>query len=270
MRPAEIKSVLNELQLVPTKGKGQNFLTDDDVARREVDFLGIEPGETVLEVGPGLGVLTRFLVEKADKVITVELDRKLAAYIQDRFGAKVEMVQGDALEVELPSFDRFISNVPYSISSPLIFRLLEHEFKSAVIMVQKEFADRMVAAPDSDDYSRLTVSVYYRAQCERLEQVPRNKFWPEPEVDSTVLRLTPRPPPFHVHDEKFFFRLVEKLFGQRRKKIGTVLKKSDFLRPEQLDGLPFLDDRVEALTPEQIGHLANMVWEKKKVGVARQ
>ncbi len=141
---------------------------------------------------------------------------------------KVEMVQGDALEVELPSFDRFISNVPYSISSPLIFRLLEHEFKSAIIMVQKEFADRMVAAPDSDDYSRLTVSVYYRAKCERLEQVPRNKFWPEPEVDSTVLRLTPRPPPFHVHDEELFFRLVEMLFGQRSKKIGTVLKQSGF------------------------------------------
>ena len=226
--------------------------------------MDIRPGETVLEVGPGLGVLTRFLVERADKVITVELDRRLAAYVQDRFGAKVEMLQGDALEVELPSFDRFISNVPYSISSPLIFRLLEHEFKSAIIMVQKEFADRMVAAPDSDDYSRLTVSVYYRAKCERLEQVPRNKFWPEPEVDSTVLRLTPRPPPFHVHDEQFFFRLVERLFGQRRKKIGTVLKKSDFLRPEQLDGIPHLDDRVEALSPEQIGQLADLVWQRKR------
>ncbi len=97
-------------------------------------------------------------------------------------------------------------------------------------MVQKEFADRMVAAPDSDDYSRLTVNVYYRAKCERLEHVPRNKFWPEPEVDSTVLRLTPRPPPFHVHDEKLFFRLVEMLFQQRRKKIGTILKKNGNVR----------------------------------------
>ena len=264
MRPAEIKTVLNELHLVPTKGKGQNFLVDDEVARREVDFLGIEPGDTVLEVGPGLGVLTRFLVERAAHVVTIELDHRLAAFIQERYGDKVEMVRGDALEVELPSFDRFISNVPYSISSPLIFRLLEHEFESAIIMVQREFADRMVAAPDSDDYSRLTVSVYYRAKCERLENVPRNKFWPEPEVDSTVLRLTPRPPPFHVHDERFFFRLVERLFGQRRKKIGTVLKKSDFLRAEQLDGLPYLDDRVEALSPEQIGQLADLVWEKKR------
>lgn len=259
MRPAEIKSILNELQVTPTKGKGQNFLCNDLVARREVDYLEIGPEETVLEVGPGLGVLTQFLIERTDKVFTIELDKRMATFIAERYGAKVEMVQGDALEVEFPRFDKFISNVPYSISSPLIFKLLEHDFKSAIIMVQKEFADRMVAKPDSDDYSRLTVNIYYRAECERLEHVPRNSFWPEPEVDSTVLRLRPRPPPFLVEDEGFYFHLVDILFQQRRKKIGTILKRSHVVDKERLDELPYLDDRVEALSPEEIGDLSNRI-----------
>jgi 16S rRNA (adenine1518-N6/adenine1519-N6)-dimethyltransferase len=259
MRPTEIKSILNELKVVPTKGKGQNFLTDDEVARREVDSLDIVPGESVLEVGPGLGVLTRFLVERSDRVVLIELDQRMSSFIASRYGDKVELIQGDALEVDWPQFDKFVSNVPYNISSPLIFKLLEHDFKSAIIMVQKEFADRMVAVPDSDDYSRLTVNVYYRAKCERLEQVPRNRFWPEPDVDSTVLRLTPRSPPFKVHDERLFFILVEKLFGQRRKKIGTILKHSHLVGQDPTSSLPYIDQRVEALSPEQIGELANAI-----------
>ena len=136
----------------------------------------------------------------------------------------MELIEGDALDVEWPTFDRFISNIPYSISSPLIFKLLDQDFKMAVIMVQKEFADRMVAKADTDDYSRLSVSVYYRAKAEMMEKVGRNRFWPEPEVDSAVVRLTPRPPPFIVRNERMFHRMVELFFQQRRKKISTILK----------------------------------------------
>ncbi len=263
MRPTEIKSILNDLQVVPTKGKGQNFLTDDEVARREVDALDIVPGESVLEVGPGLGVLTHLLVERSDRVVLIELDHRMASFIAAHYSGKAELIQGDALKVEWPKFDKFISNVPYNISSPLIFKLLDHDFQSAVIMVQKEFADRMVAEPDSDDYSRLTVNVHYRAECERLEHVPRNRFWPEPEVDSSVIRLVPRPPPFAVHDERLFFRLVEMLFQQRRKKIRTVLKRSGMVDPEKLAPMPFMDDRVETLSPEEIGELSNIIFESK-------
>ena len=172
----------------------------------------------------------------------------------------MELIEEDALEPEWPKFDRFISNIPYSISSPLIFKLLDHDFKVAVIMVQKEFADRMVAKADSDDYSRLSVSVYYRAKAEMLEKVGRNRFWPEPEVDSAVIRLTPRPPPFQVKDERLFHRLVEALFLHRRKKISTILK-GGFVRPEEMDRIPYRDERVEAISPEQIGELADAVYD---------
>ncbi|MGD0818258.1 MAG: rRNA adenine N-6-methyltransferase family protein, partial [Methanomassiliicoccales archaeon] len=162
---------------------------------------------------------------------------------------------------EWPTFDRFISNIPYSISSPLIFKLLDQDFKMAVIMVQKEFADRMVAKADTDDYSRLSVSVYYRAKAEMMEKVGRTRFWPEPEVDSAVIRLTPRPPPFQVKDERLFHKLVEVCFLQRRKKISTILKAKRMVKPEDIDRIPYRDERVEAITPEQIGELADAVFQ---------
>jgi 16S rRNA (adenine1518-N6/adenine1519-N6)-dimethyltransferase len=264
MRPADVKAFLASLSISPSKSRGQNFLTDDSVADHEVCHLDLGPGDNVLEVGPGLGNLTERVLLKIDRVKAIELDERFVPFLDQRFGSKLELVQGDALKVKWPHFNKFISNVPYSISSPLIFKLLEHEFECAVIMVQKEFADRMGAKADTDSYGRLSVGVYYRAKCELLEVVKRNAFWPEPEVDSRIVRLTPRPPPFQVEDERLFFRLVEMLFSQRRKKISTILKKNRTVPEEALSGLPYLDLRVEALTPEQIGELTDAVWHAKK------
>jgi 16S rRNA (adenine1518-N6/adenine1519-N6)-dimethyltransferase len=262
VRPTEVKAILAQIGVNPTKAKGQNFLVDDTVADHEVDYLQISSEDTVLEVGPGLGVLTSKLVLKASKVITIELDHAIAGYVRSEFG-QAELIEADALDVKWPSFDRFISNIPYSISSPLIFKLLDQDFKMAVIMVQKEFADRMVAKADTDDYSRLSVSVYYRAKAEMMEKVGRNRFWPEPEVDSAVIRLTPRPPPFQVKDERLFLKLVEVLFQQRRKKISTIIKAKRMVKSEDISQLPYKDDRVEAISPEQIGELADAVYDLK-------
>jgi 16S rRNA (adenine1518-N6/adenine1519-N6)-dimethyltransferase len=126
-------------------------------------------------------------------------------------------------------------------------------------MLQKEFADRMVAAPDTDDYSRLTVNVHYRAECRLVEKVPRSRFWPAPKVDSAVVELVPRPPPFQVEDEQLFFRLVDVLFQSRRKKIGTILRMKGLMSAEERERVPYVDLRVEALAPEQIGELSNAV-----------
>ncbi|MCE5295620.1 MAG: 16S rRNA (adenine(1518)-N(6)/adenine(1519)-N(6))-dimethyltransferase RsmA [Euryarchaeota archaeon] len=263
MRPAEIKAILAPLSLTPTKGRGQNFLTDDLVAEKEVDYLGIEDGDAVLEVGPGLGVLTDKLVKAPVSLKAIELDDALVPYLRKRFPDKVDIVHGDALSIEWPRFDRFISNVPYSISSPLIFKLLDHDFKQAVVMVQKEFADRMGAKADTDDYGRLSVGVYYRAECEPLDIVKRNCFWPEPEVDSRIVRLTRRPAPFSIRDERLFFKLVEMLFAQRRKKISTVLKRSHLMDGMEVSALPHIDKRVEALSPEEIGELADAIYDAR-------
>jgi 16S rRNA (adenine1518-N6/adenine1519-N6)-dimethyltransferase len=259
MRPSDVKALLESYQVNPTKARGQNFLVDERLAEREIDLLDPSSRDTVLEVGPGLGILTDMLLERAGRVIGIELDGGISSYLSEKYGDRMVLIQGDALKIPFPGFDRFISNLPYSISSPLIFKLLEHSFRRGVIMVQREFADRMVASPGTGDYSRLSVNVYYRAECEIAETVPRSRFWPEPEVDSAMVMLRPRRPPFRVRDEEFFFKLVDFLFQNRRKKIGTVLKMRKLASKENLGSLPFVDDRVEVLSPEEIGQLADAI-----------
>lgn len=259
MRPTEIQALLARYGVSPSKSKGQNFLVDERVAQREVDFLDIRPEDTVLEIGPGLGVLTELIVKKARRTVCIELDPGIAEHVRQRFGGSVELIEGDALELEWPGFDRLISNIPYSISSPLLFRILEHDFERGIIMVQKEFADRMAATAGSDDYSRLSVNAYYRARCEPLEQVPRSRFWPQPDVDSTVMLVEPRPAPFRVLNERFYLSLVSILFQHRRKKISTVLKMTGQAPRESIASLPYVDRRVEELSPERIAELADSI-----------
>jgi 16S rRNA (adenine1518-N6/adenine1519-N6)-dimethyltransferase len=195
------------------------------------------------------------LLERTSQVTAVEIEEGAVRYLRDTF-PQMDVIQADFLETDPPQFDLFISNVPYSISSPLLFHLLEMQFKRAVIMVQREFAERMAAPAGDDEYSRLSVNVFYRAECKLLENVPRSRFWPEPEVDSTVVLLTPRPAPSPLRDEKHFLKLVDVLFQQRRKKIGTVLKQKRML-PEDKDKIPYLDERGERLTPAQIAELSD-------------
>ncbi len=251
----ELRSLLERYGVRPSKSRGQNYLIDRRVAEREVEHLGMTENDRVLEVGPGFGILTAALLERTSKLTAIEIEEGAVRYLRDSF-PQMDVIQGDFLETDPPQFDLFISNVPYSISSPLLFHLLDMQFKRAVIMVQREFAERMAAPAGDDEYSRLSVNVFYRAECKLLENVPRSRFWPEPEVDSTVVLLTPRPAPFPLRDEKHFLKLVDVLFQQRRKKIGTVLKQKRML-PEGRERIPYLDERVERLTPAQIAELSD-------------
>jgi len=260
MRIADIIEILDNYSVTPRKRRGQNFLVDERVASREIEYAQIDSDETVLEIGPGLGMLTWRLVDRAKKVIAIENDSGLAQYNRDRFGDRVQLIEADALEVRFPRFDKLVSNIPYSISSPLLFKLLDHKFRLGIIMIQKEFAERMAASPGEEGYSRLSVSTYYRAKCDLLEFVPRSRFWPAPEVDSMIVRLVPRKPPFAVRDEKAFFSLIDKLFQHRRKKIGTILKMQG-LAADRVSGLPFVGARVETLAPEEIGWLSDAILE---------
>jgi 16S rRNA (adenine1518-N6/adenine1519-N6)-dimethyltransferase len=249
--------LISETGLVPKKEKGQNFLTDGATADRQIEYANISKDDRVLEVGPGFGILTERLVQASDHVTCIELDDKLADYVDKTFGEQVNLIRGDALKVEWPKFDVFVSNLPYSVSTPIIFKLLNYDFKKAVVMVQKEFADRMDAKPSTSDYSRLTVGIYYRAQCKIIETVPAGRFNPRPKVDSSIVTLTPRPTPFEVDNEKLFFKITEICFSHRRKKIGTSLKNANIIAKNA--NLPYLDDRIEALTPEKIGELSNLI-----------
>ena len=257
MSPGETGRLIAETGVIPTKAKGQNFLTDGRVADRHIEYAEIEPGDDVLEVGPGLGILTQRLIGKGKSLTCIEIDDILADYIGKTYGDDLTLIHGDAVKVPFPHFDRFVSNLPYSVSTPIIFKLLDYPFKKAVVMVQKEFADRMVADVGSPDYSRLTVNLFYRAECQIVENVPRSRFKPQPKVDSCLVSITPRPAPFEVKDEKLFFKVTQVCFDHRRKKIGTSLKAAKLITSN--DQIPYADERIESLRPAEIAEIADAI-----------
>jgi 16S rRNA (adenine1518-N6/adenine1519-N6)-dimethyltransferase len=244
---------------------GQHFMVDERVLRREVDYADVSKDDVILEIGPGTGNLTKYLVERAKKVYAIEKDRALARLIEDEF-PEAEMIIGDAMEVDWPDFDKMVSNIPYEISSPLTFKLLEHDFKLAVITYQLEFAERLVAYAGDWAYSRLSVMAYYRAEMEMLERVPKSAFRPRPKVDSAIVRIIPREePPFHIENEKLFEEVVRILFSARRKTVRAALKpKYGVIDTE------YAPMRVEELTPEEIGDISNLIFEKIKKGAVER
>jgi len=265
------KHLLRLYRVSPKKRLGQNFAVNSGILQRFVSHASLTENDVVLEVGPGFGFLTQFLSNKCKKVIAVEVDPQLVSCLRKQLHSlkNIELIEGDILKVSLPPFNKVVSAPPYSISSPLIFRLLEQQFDWAVLILQKEFAERLAASVGTKDYGRLTVNVYYRAETELLDTVPRTMFYPPPDVDSMMVRLKPRVPPFHVDDEETFFELVRTLFTQRNRKVRNGL--ISFLHQHGLTGKEAVEladstiysrKRVRELAPEDFGILANELFRK--------
>jgi 16S rRNA (adenine1518-N6/adenine1519-N6)-dimethyltransferase len=239
---------------------GQHFLNNDTVAEREVDYAELTHNDVVLEIGPGKGIITRLLAKRAKQVVAIELDVSLVQQLKVTLPENVTLIHGDAVKVDfstLPRFTKIVSNLPFQISSPITFKLLEYPFSKAILIYQKDFADRLVAVPGTKEYSRLTIGVYYKAYCKILEKVPRTCFSPPPRVDSCIVELIRREKPaFDVINERFFFELTKQLFNHRRKKIRFTISSLY----DDHEELPYLDQRVEALTPEQLGELSDLLW----------
>lgn len=240
---------------------GQHFLIDEAIAEREVVCANISNHDIILEVGPGKGILTHKLAQHARRVIAIELDEHLVAQLTPTLPQHVTLIHGDVMQVDffsLPPFTKIVSNLPFQISSPITFKFLEYPFTTAVLIYQQEFADRLIAQPGSKAYSRLSVGVYYKAYCKFLEHIPKTCFSPQPHVDSAMIKLTPRnTPPFPIINEPFFFALIKTLFSHRRKKIRTILRNQYCITDKTV---PYLDNRVEELSPEQIGELSNILY----------
>ena len=239
---------------------GQHFLIDLSVARREVTYAQITKNDVILEIGPGKGIITRLLAQKAQQVIAIEIDQHLVDRLQTSLPSNVTLVTGDAVQIdfqELPRFTKIVSNLPFQISSPITFKLLSCSFSKAVLIYQKDFAERLVATPGTKQYSRLTVGVSYKARCRILEDVPRSCFSPPPSIDSSIVELILlKKPRFRVDNESFFFELTKQLFTHRRKKIRSTIKS----HYGDIKQLPYLDLRVEQLSPEQIGEFSSALY----------
>jgi 16S rRNA (adenine1518-N6/adenine1519-N6)-dimethyltransferase len=264
----ETQHLLQQHGLVPNKLLGQNFMVDPSVYPKLADFANLSMADVVLDAGAGFGFLTGFLSSKCKQVIAVEKDSRIAFILKQRMTSfpNVAVIQGDVLKAELPPFNKAISAPPYYLSSQLVNWLMDRQVDCALLIVQKEFANRLVAKVGSEQYSWLTVSVAQQARTELFDDVPRWMFHPQPEIDSIILRLTPwKQPPFCVKDVGLFRRLAKWLFTQRNKKIGNALEP--FIRSElKLDkahakalvaSLPNRDWRARDLHPQEFGVIAD-------------
>jgi 16S rRNA (adenine1518-N6/adenine1519-N6)-dimethyltransferase len=231
---------------------------DTRAVERILSFIKVQDSK-VLEVGPGYGVLTRALLEQGATVVAVELDPALCESLQSMFSAEIEcerliLIRGDATRCPLPPFDKVVSNLPYSVSSRITFRLLNIGFSEAVLMFQKEFAERMIARPGTPGCGRLSIMVQTYADIEPCFELSPRAFNPMPRVRSMVLHLVPHEPRFPLKDRKLYGDVVRALFSNRRKTVRNGLKSlRSILEPGQLDLLlSFVPDDILASRPEEL------------------
>lgn len=277
-----VKQILARHGIVLSKARGQNFLINPTVCPRMAQASGATKEDGVLEIGPGVGVLTAELAKVAGKVVTVEVDKGLPPVLAETLADfdNITLIEGDILKTDIKALLEthfqgmrvmVCANLPYYITTDILMMLLESgiPFASITVMVQKEFAARMCAPVGSRESGAITVGAAYRAKCERIFTVSGGSFLPPPKVDSTVMRLTPyTTPPVEVTNEPFFFKMIQAGFNQRRKTLVNALNAGMGFTKEQIVsaletcGLS-ATARIEQLNLEQLAALANTLYAMK-------
>lgn len=276
-----IPSLLRTYGLSPRKRFGQNFLTDKNIADKIVDALGLTEGDAIIEIGPGLGVLTEILLGRGVRVLAIEIDRDLAGILEQRLHNKgnLEIINADALKVSYRELadkygikpaaagkQKLVSNLPYNISTPIIFKLLEEReaFSTLLLMLQKEVAERIVSQPGTKDYGILSVFVQLLADVQIEFDVSPSSFYPMPNVQSSVVRFSMlQKPRVEITDINCFKRVVKASFGQRRKTLFNALKVLKLTTPQlknamELSGIN-QQRRGETLSLQEFAVLSNNI-----------
>ncbi|OED30769.1 16S rRNA (adenine(1518)-N(6)/adenine(1519)-N(6))-dimethyltransferase RsmA [Methanosphaera sp. WGK6] len=264
------KKILDKYNIRLDKNKSQNYLIDKNKLNKILENADIHNNETILEIGAGIGTLTIPMAKKAKKVIAIEKDPIIADILKQRIIkeklSNIEVIREDALKIDFPEFDKMVSNLPYQISSPVTFKLLKYPFKKAILMYQLEFAKRMQANPNTHEYSRLSVALYFRADIQIIDTLPPEAFIPKPKVNSAVIELVPK----ENNVTQLFDNTTRALFQHRNKKAKKALIQSAHelksnkkeLKPK-LDNInnPLLDEKVFKLTPENIKEISEIIGE---------
>ena len=281
----ETKFIMDKYKIRANKSLGQNFLIEDNVVNEIVEGSNVNKEDLIIEIGPGLGTLTEFLLEKAQKVICIELDERMINILNDRFKLydNFEIINKDVLKVDLQQLIKHekenskiknvkvVANLPYYITTPIIMKLLEEQLdlESITVMVQKEVGDRLIAIPGDKETGAITYTVYYYAESQKILEVPNNSFIPEPEVTSEVIKLNIRKKePVEVRDKKLMFKIIKNAFMQRRKTLVNALTNLKiFLNKEE--GIKILKEiglneniRAEKLTLQNFADITNMICSK--------
>ena len=238
--------------------KDQHFLVDENAVRRIAGLVDVKD-RLVLEIGPGRGILTRALLARGAHVRAVEIDHDLFSDLEEDFEddishRRLELIQGDATKCELPEFDIVVSNLPYSASSKITFRLLDRGFETAVLMYQSEFAHRMLAPVGTPGCGRLSVMVQTYACVEKCFELSPNCFSPKPQVRSMVVKIMPRGPIFEIGDRKLYADIVRALFSHRRKTVRNSLKGSSGILDKGFVSyvLGLLPEEILSSRPEEL------------------
>lgn len=266
-----------------TKSLGQNFLIDDNIVDKIVAGAGIGPGDKIIEVGPGIGTLTREMASRAETLMAVEIDKNLIHILADTLGDydNVKIVNEDIIKADIKGLIdenlsggpvKLVANLPYYITTPIIMRFLEENINvtDIVVMVQKEVAERMNAQPGGKDFGALSVAVQYYCDTEIVAKVPRHLFVPQPNVDSIVIALRIRPErKYKVDDEDLYFKVVKAAFGQRRKTLLNSISSMGNLSKDQVKEA--LEEagidpkrRGETLSLDEFAILSNVIGNKLK------
>lgn len=274
---SETQMILNQYHLRANKRFGQNFLINQDVLEEIIEKSEIDKNDVVIEIGPGLGTLTRELAKVAKKVIAIELDENMVRILNERpLGDNIDIIQDDILKVDLEDLIKnyesvkVVANLPYYITTPIIMKLLENRYniKSITIMVQKEVGRRICSDPGGKEYGAITVSVKYYSDAKIIIDVPKDNFLPSPEVDSCVIKLDVRESPVvNLVDEKLFFEIIKTSFCQRRKTILNSLTANG-IEKEQLKVVLeklSIDEklRAENLSIYDFANISNMLGGKE-------
>ena len=270
----------NNLKLL--HGLGQNFIVNLDIINKIIDSSGITKTSAVLEIGSGIGTLTGELAKVAKKIVTVEVDKKLVPLAKENLKnfSNISLINDDFLKLDLNELwknyfienDVFIcANLPYYITSPIIFKILESgvDFRSITVMVQKELAEKICNAPGTRRSSPISYSINYFCETKYLFTVSRANFFPVPKVDSAVVKLIKNSyPPVKVLDEKLFFRIIKESFSKRRKKLSNSIPCSGNISREKiieiLNDLDYANLRPENLTLEDFAKISNLMTARKK------
>lgn len=278
----ETRFIMKKYNIRANKNLGQNFLINEEVVKNIVGCSNIEKEDLVIEIGPGLGTLTKYLLEKAGKVICIELDTKMLQILEDRFSLynNFELINNDVLKVDLKNIIKkekeegkiknvkIVANLPYYITTPIIMKLLEEELEleSITVMIQKEVADRLIATPGEKNTGAITYSVYYYADSEAIMEVPNSSFIPEPEVTSKVIKLNIRKEPdVKPKDKEKMFKIIKYAFMQKRKTLLNSLTNNGVFKnktqgTEILNSLGIKENvRPEELKLEQFEKISNIL-----------
>lgn len=277
----ETKYILKKYGITANKSLGQNFLINDEAVQKIVDGSEISKEDLIIEIGPGLGTLTKELLEKAGKVVAIELDKRMVEILTDRFNLydNFKLINEDVLKVDLNTLiqnnlgngikkAKIVANLPYYITTPIIMKLLEERLpiESITVMIQKEVADRLIDIPGGKNSGAITYAVYYYSEAEEILKVNPNSFIPEPAVESKVIKLIIRKEKtIDIENEKLMFKIIKYAFMQRRKTLVNALEKSGLFKSksEILEILRKLgiNDKIrgEALSLEDYINIANFV-----------